>query len=170
MKKIILPLVLSLLLVISLPFAVMSILAEGDTSAEKTSEKTASIPDDTLISYGYLKQFKEELRQEIIEELMQNGGITVTSTYNDVSLTEGQLILLSPESEVIYRGGGAVAITSSNATNEGISDMSEGRELFSGEPLEYGHIYYASASESRKAILVTGGSAYFTIRGDYEIG
>lgn len=170
MKKIIIPLVLVLLLAISLPFAAISILAEGETSAEKTSKKTANIPDDTVITYGYLQQFKEEIRQEIIDELTSNGGITVTSTYNDISAKEGQLIILSPESEVIYRGGGAVAITSSNAENEGITDMSEGKELFSGEPLEYGHIYYASASESRKAILVTGGTAYFTIRGDYEIG
>ena len=166
MKKIIIPLMLALLLLALMPIAAMSIMAEnGEDSA-----KTQSIPDDTFITYGYLKQFKDELRQEIIDELIENGGLNVTSTYNDISAKEGQLIILSPESEVIYRGGGAVAITSSGAENEGITDMSEGRELFSGEPLEYGHVYYASSSESRKAILITGGTAYFTVRGDYEIG
>ncbi len=166
MKKIIIPLVFALLLLASLPLAAMGIMAEGETDGGETP----SIPEDTVITYGYLQQFKDQLRQEIIDELISNGGITVTTSYDDISAKEGQLILLSPESEVIYRGGGAVAITSSNAENEGITDMSEGRELFSGEPLEYGHIYYASASESRKAILVTGGTAYFTVRGGYEIG
>lgn len=166
MRKIIIPLILALLLSALMPIAAMSIMAEGG----EDSAKTQSIPEDTFITYGYLQQFKEELKKEIVDELVSNGGITVTTTYTDISAKEGQLILLSPESEVIYRGGGAVAITSSDAENEGITDMSEGRELFSGEPLEYGHVYYASSSESRKAILVTGGTAYFTVRGDYEIG
>lgn len=166
MKKIIFPLILALLLLVLMPIAATSIMAEGG----EDSADTQSIPEDTPVTYGYLQRFKEELRQEIVDELLSDGGITVTATYNDISANEGQIILLSPESEVIYRGGGAVAVTSSNAENEGITDMSEGRELFSGEPLEYGHVYYASSSESRKAILVTGGTAYFTVRGEYEIG
>ena len=144
------------------PFSVMNI------SAEDKNE--TSIDPDTLINYGYLQQFREELRQEIIDELLSEGGVTVTGTYADISLTEGQMIILSPNAEVIYRGGGAAAVTSAKGENEGITDMSEEKELFSGEPLEYGHIYYASASDSRKAILVTGSNAYFTVRGDYEIG
>ncbi len=144
-------------------------------SAEKSSEEAAaasesSIPENTLITYGYLQQFKEELKQEIINELTANGGITVETAYSDISLKEGQTLILSAESEVIYRGGGAIAITSSNLEGEGITDMSLGKELFSGVSLEYGHIYYASASDSKKAILVTGDTAYFTVRGDYDIG
>lgn len=166
MKKFILPLLLALVMLVTLPLAAMSISAEG----ENASQKNESIPENTLVTYGYLKQFKEELRKELLDELLAEGGISITSTYNDISAKEGQLILLSPDTEVIYRGGGATAITSSNENYEGITDMSEGRELFSGEPLEYGHIYYASESDSRKAILVTGSTAYFTIRGGYELG
>lgn len=157
MKKIIVPLMLVALLVLVYPICALSSSAED------------KIPDDTLVNYGYLQKFKEELKQELIEELTAQGGITVTTTYEDVSFKEGQIIVLAPDCELIYRGGGAVVITSSKQENEGITDMAEGRELFSGEPLEYGHIYYASESESHKAILITGGTAYFTVRGDYEI-
>lgn len=163
MKKLLIPLLLIALVLAVLPICAM-------TSSAESGESEVSIPEDTLINYGYLQKFKEELKKELIEELTAEGGITIATTYEDVSFKEGQLIILAPDSEVIYRGGGAVAITSSNVENEGITDMSEGRELFSGEPLEYGHIYYASASDSRKAILITGGTAYFTVRGDYEIG
>ncbi len=162
MKKFIIPLVIVALCLALIPVAAMNTFAEGGSDE-------VSIPDNTLIDYGYLKTFKEQLRQELIEELTASGGITVNTTYEDVSLKEGQFIILSPDSEVIYRGGGAVVISSSNAENEGITDMSKGTELFSGESLEYGHIYYASATESKKAVLVTGSKAYFTVRGSYEI-
>ena len=138
-------------------------------AAENGGAET-SVPDNTLITYGYLQQFREELKQEILNELAQGGGVTVDSVYKDISLTAGQTIILSPDSEIIYRGGGAVAITSSNGEGEGLTDMSVGRELFSGASLEFGHIYFASASDSKKAVLVTGEKAYFTVRGDYDIG
>ncbi len=162
MKKLLIPLIIVALLISALPFAMISSSAEGD--------KLDDIPDDTPVSYGYLLGvFKEQLKQELLTELAQEGGITLNTLYQDISAEEGRLILLSPESEVIYRGGGAVAISSSDGENEGIADMSEGTELFSGEPLEYGHVYYSSATDSKKAILVTGSKAYFTIRGEYEI-
>ena len=162
MKKLLIPLLLAALVASAMPISAL-------ISAAEANETSSAIPDDTAITYGYLKIFKEQLRQEIIAELTASGGITVTTDYEDISFSEGQMIILSPNAELIYRGGGAVAITSSNAQNEGLTDMSIGRELFSGESLEYGHIYYASESSSRKAVLITGGTAYFTVRGDYEI-
>lgn len=166
MKRFVIPLVLVIAIAVSATFASMSIIAKGE-NADASAE---SIPEDTLVTYGYLEQFKEELRQELIEELMQEGGISVSSEYKDISLKEGEILILSPDTEVIYRGGGAVAITSTDKKGDGITDMSLSREIFSGEALEYGHIYYASSGESRRAILVVGSTAYFTVRGSYEIG
>lgn len=170
MRKITVSLVVVALVAMLLPIAVMMTSAENESENKTTSaDSEISVPDDTVITYGYLKAFKEQLRQELIDELTAEGGITVTTTYEDISLKQGELLLLSPNSEIIYRGGNAVAITSAADAAEGITDMSENKELFSGEALEYGHIYFASASEAKKAVLVTGSSAYFTVRGDYEI-
>ena len=166
MKKIIIPIALVALVALTLPFVAMMVFAENETA---TADSEMSIPEDTPVTYGYLLTFKEQLRQEIIEELAAEGGITIATTYEDISVKEGEIILLSPDTEVIYRGGGAVAITSTDNENDGLTDMSGGTEIFSGEALEYGHIYHSSPSESKKAILVTGSSAYFTVRGDYEI-
>ncbi len=167
MKKIIIPIALIALAALMLPLIAMMALAENETAVNADSEM--SIPEDTPVTYGYLLTFKEQLRQELIEELTAEGGITIATTYEDISVKEGEIILLSPDTEVIYRGGGAVAITSTDNENDGLTDMSGGTEIFSGEALEYGHIYHSSSSESKKAILVTGSSAYFTVRGDYEI-
>lgn len=169
MKKITI-LFTALLTVLALVLGVFALNGEAENSSEADVASESSIPENALITYGYLQQFKEELKQEIIEELAASGGITVEAAYNDISLTEGQTLILFPESEIIYRGGGAIVITSSNLEGEGITDMSFGHELFSGASLEYGHIYYASESDSKKAILVTGTTAYFTVRGEYDIG
>lgn len=159
MKKFIIPLV-ALVLVAAMLCAIPL-----KTTAEN------SLPENAIPDIGYLQgEFKEQLKQEIIAELQAGGGIGNASPYSDISATEGQLIFLSANSELIYRGGGAVAITSSNQKGEGISDMSEGTEIYSGQPLEYGHIYYSSETDSKKAVLVTGATAYFTVRGSYEIG
>ena len=166
MKKIIIPIALVALVALVLPLIAMMAFAENETAV---ADSEMSIPEDTPVTYGYLLTFKEQLRQEIIEELAAEGGITIATTYEDISVKEGEIILLSPDTEVIYRGGGAVAITSTDNENDGLTDMSGGTEIFSGQALEYGHIYHSSPSESKKAILVTGSSAYFTVRGDYEI-
>lgn len=166
MKKFILPLALMLTVALMLPIFVTMAFAENEKAS---ADSETSIPDDTLVTYGALMQFKEQLRAELIEELTAEGGITIATTYEDISAKEGEIILLSPATEVIYRGGGAVALTSSQNKNDGLTDMSAGKEIFSGSALEYGHIYHPSASESKKAILITGSCAYFTIRGDYEI-
>lgn len=163
MKKLSLAVVVAVALL--LPIFAMIAYAENETS----SDDLGFDPEKTVVTYDMLMKFKEEFRAELLKELAAEGGITIKNTYEDIDVKEGEIILLSPAAEVIYRGGGAVAITSSDSENDGITDMSSGTEIFSGEALEYGHIYHASASESKKAILVTGGSAYFTVRGDYEI-
>lgn len=130
---------------------------------------TSDIPDNAVITYGYLESFKEQLKQEILEELADGSIVASASHYHDISAAEGQIIILSKESELIYRGGGATVITYSHDNGTGIMDMSAGTELFSGHALEYGHIYYSADGNEKTAILITGSIAYFTVRGDYEI-
>ncbi len=169
MKKFTVPLIL-LCLALCFTLAALQISAEESAPAEEAPLQEADIPDDTLVTYGYLKQLREELKKEILAELASQGEIEIgTGAYREVTAQKGQIIVLSKECEIIYRGGNAVAITASDGENCGITDMSAGKELFSGDSLEYGHIYFASASDSEKAVLVIGEMAYFTVRGDYEL-
>ena len=134
-----------------------------DTAAEQSE---VSIPDDTPVTYGYFKAFREQIKREIIEELRGEGGL---SDYRDLALTRGDVIVPAPGCEIIFRGGSAVVITSSDKAGDGIKDLSLAEELFSGEALVYGHIYRPAESGAEKAIIITGGTALLTVRGEYEI-
>lgn len=162
MRKFLIPLLSLLLAVALLSLSALHISAEN-------SEPEESIPDDAVVTYGYLMAFREQMKQEIIAQLTADGGITAATPYSDISATAGQFIIISVDSELIYRGGGAVVVTSSAHNGDGIKDMSTGAELFSGTALEYGHIYFAGESAAHKAVLITGDKAFFTVRGEYEI-
>ena len=145
-------------------------------TAEQTADTTAIASNsDPLVTLSYVN---EVLKPQIIAEVLQqtgNGGHIATSgsgtsAYLDLNLESGKMIMLGANCEFIYRGGGAIIITTSPEKGDGVSDMSTGAEFFSGKPLEFGHVYYASESTAVKYILVTGNKAYFTIRGSYEIG
>ncbi len=157
-----------------LAFVLASIMVfVGTAQISASGEETFIIPDNTPVTYGYLKEYmdeiKAEVKAEIIAQLTSDGVFDTKQTYEEVSASKGQMIILSADTEIIYRGGGAVAVTSSFTEGNGITDMSMGKEIFSGESLQYGRIYYSSAGDSKKAILIIGETAYFTIRGNYEI-
>ncbi|MBR4799700.1 MAG: hypothetical protein IK047_05510 [Clostridia bacterium] len=154
------------------PEAAESAQEPGQEPAQETGRDTAaeqsevSIPDDTPVTYGYFKAFREQIKREIIEELRGEGGL---SDYRDLALTRGDVIVPAPGCEIIFRGGSAVVITSSDKAGDGIKDLSLAEELFSGEALVYGHIYRPAESGAEKAIIITGGTALLTVRGEYEI-
>ncbi len=127
--------------------------------------------DDPLVTLSYVN---EVLKPQIVAEVLEQLGIdtvvvTTDSAYKDISAESGSIFILGADCELIYRGGGAVIITTSTEIGDGVTDMSVGKEFFSGKPLEFGHVYYSSESDAKKYILVTGPRAYFTIRGSYEI-
>jgi len=157
-KRIILPVVIAVLVALTFPIAFVFASAERDSDEDKI-----------LVTQGYLRIFRQELKQEILNQLAAEEDISVDPLCQEISVTEGKVLILSPNCEIIYRGGGAVALTFSKGKNEGIADMSAEKEIFSGEALQYGHVYYASSSSHQQSILITGSLAYFTVRGDYEI-
>ena len=152
----------------ALVLATMFLLPTGAENEAK-DDGEFSIPADTPVTYGYLEKFKEELRKEIIDELTAGEGVKISGDYEDVTFDKGQIIIPASGTEIIYRGGGAEAVTSSKRALDGITDSSVNKELFSGDALEFGHIYYPSDSDAKKAIVITGEHAHFTIRGEYEV-
>jgi len=149
--------------------ALILILSTTTSAQDSSQTDTKDSSDDPLVSLSYVN---EVLKPQIIEEVLssvKSGGTYSGSTYCDITAKSGKMIMLGANCEFIYRGGGAVIITTSPKTGDGVSDMSMGNEYFSGKPLEFGHVYYASDSDAEKYILITGNIAYFTIRGVYEI-
>jgi len=149
--------------------ALILILSTTTSAQDSSQTDTKDSSDDPLVSLSYVN---EVLKPQIIEEVLssvKSGGNYSGSSYCDITVNSGKMIMLGANCEFIYRGGGAVIITTSPKTGDGVSDMSMGNEYFSGKPLEFGHVYYASDSDAEKYILITGNIAYFTIRGVYEI-
>ena len=153
-------------IILSLLIAVLFMLAISIPASAETSKQ-----DDPLVTLSYVNEvLKPQIIAEVLEQLGSGGTTAGGSSYNDISVANGKLLKLGADCEFIYRGGGATIITSSAQPGDGVTDMSAGTEFFSGKPLEFGHVYYASESEAVKYILITGERAYFTVRGSYEIG
>lgn len=127
-----------------------------------------------LVSEEYLQRQLNALRKELLEAIGSAAGAPVTDTpqksdYRDVTLPRGSVITLGEDAEVIFRGGYAVVLTASEEVSAGVKDLATGEEVFSGEPLQFAHIYYKSAPHSRVSLLVTGEKAAFTLKGTYDI-
>jgi len=164
--------------------AVALLFAAFSFGVSATDSKENPIDPNALITYGYLQSILEDLKLDILAELSESiqngemsvptdtpdegGNITVGSSYTDVTFPSGTVIVLGSDAEAIFRGGDAVVITVSQSEGTGITDLSAGKECFSGEMLSFGHIYYKTDKQSRAYILVTGDKAAFTMRGTYE--
>ena len=151
--------------IVSLALIAALLIASAVTAV---SADDSEIPADTPITYGYLEIFKAELRQEIIDELIA-AGVGQSAGYREVTVDRGGIIVLGDGCELIFRGGSACALTSADSAGNGIIDVSTGSELFSGEALSLGRIYLPASAVSRKAVVVTGEKAYFTLHGNYEL-
>ena len=147
---------------------IAAILIFAALCAPAGADESGSIPDDVVITYGYLREFREQIKREIIEELLNDGGAVSFSDYEDITAGKGDIIVLPLGGELIFRGGSACAVSSSQDAGDGLSDISAGVEIFSGDPLVCGHIYLSAGSNAEKAVLVLSESASFTVRGDYE--
>ncbi len=87
-----------------------------------------------------------------------------TGTYEVVHLQAGDKILGGEGTEIILRSGEAKAID--NGSN-GISDLTAGAELWSGNSLKPNHVILVPRADGRGVSVTT--EAYFMIRGSYTI-
>lgn len=141
-------------------------------SGAEASEGETSTP--ALVSIEYLQNQLEALRKELLAAIAgaSNGGASEEvpqGAYRDVTLPRGSVITLGDDAEVIFRGGNAVLLTVSSGEGEGATDLAAGEELFSGDALQFAHIYYKTTSHGRVSLLVTGERAAFTLKGTYAI-
>lgn len=145
--------------------------APAHASAENAGSAESSIDSNALVTYGYLQTMLEQWKQELLRELAQSDSdvpVTLPSSYTEISLSQGTILQLHGETEAIFRGGDAIVITVSAEAGRGLTDLSANRECFSGEFLQFGHIYYKTNAQSRTYILITGERAAFTMKGTYE--
>lgn len=144
---------------------------------------------DPLVAQSYVDKKVNNL-QTMVDDLKSRvdslGGNTPTATPSDalsykvVTLKNGQTLYASGDEstslEVIYRRGGTVVVVSpftDASTRQGVSDFTHGTEIYNGETIPTDSYLIIPRGSDGRGLMATnlgeGHSAYFLVRGEYEI-
>ena len=108
---------------------------------------------DPLITLSYVNQV-----------LLPN--IETKNQYSAIQMHAGETLYSESACEVILRAGKATA--GSPFENQGLSDVTEAKELYNSDALTINHLLMIPRADGR-GIAVTEGEAWFMIRGKYRI-
>ncbi len=155
--------------------AVAVIAAGGDSS-------------DPLVAQSYVdKKVKDlQIKIDVLDDqldLLDKKITTMSSdalSYKVVTLKNGQTLYASGDEstslEVIYRRGGTVVVVSpftDASTRQGVSDFTHGTEIYNGETIPTDSYLIIPRGSDGRGLRATnlgeGHSAYFLVRGEYEI-
>ena len=151
---------------------------------------TDYIPDnDPLVTLSYMKDvfgpsLKQEIKDEIKAEAMADAeeqeeqeqeeapaveeNVPFNVGYEVVELLKDQkLSSKNGTVEVIVRPGSA-AVAYSDIPENGLSDISEMKEVLNGEQIGINHALIIPRSDGR-GIVITSDKAYVLVRGDYIV-
>ena len=148
---------------------------------------TGGTKDDPIVLQSYVDKKVDALETMIKDLDKQIAGLKNSMpsasdqlSYQVVTLKNGQTLYASGDGstslEVIYRRNGTVIVVSpftDPSTKQGVSDFTHGKEIFNGEKVpEDSYLIIPRGSDGR-GLKVTGlgegHSAYFLVRGQYEI-
>lgn len=118
--------------------------------------------DDPVVTKSYVDQ---QIQAYLGGGAMTGGG----STLQVVELTRGQTLYGFEGTEFIVRTGRVVTVAGDNG--DGLTDLTEGEDLRSGEEAEHDHLLLVPRSDNRGLRLDRkyDGTAYVIVRGKYEI-
>lgn len=128
--------------------------------------------NDPIVTLSYLKeifapQLKEEMRIEAATH--PQPSITVDVGYEVLELSKGQkLTSLDGTVELIVRPGSQATVVSQSAEN-GLSDISEMKEVLDGQEVGINHLLIIPRADGR-GIVINSEKAYVLVRGAYSIG
>jgi hypothetical protein len=146
---------LALVVIFALVFAFG--LFTGKIAGSSTAAEPGSAADP-LVSLSYLKAYIE-----------QHGGGGGAGSFVVVNVRPGQTLEGGSGTELILRAGIAEAV--SNSAGDGISNISVGKDLKSGERLLRNQLLIVPRADGRgaKVPASSGGDAIFMVRGSYTV-
>ncbi|WP_432402376.1 hypothetical protein [Wukongibacter sp. M2B1] len=111
----------------------------------------------------------QELRDKVDNLSLNQGNsdnteTATTGTFKVVFIEEGKTVYFGESAEVIWRSGKATVITSQEG---GVSDLTIGKDLQSGEEVPLNHLILIPRNDGRGMRLTT--SSYVMIKGGYTI-
>ncbi len=133
----------------------------GTLAAEYLSE------GDPVITLSYLKSvFSPALKEEIKNEVSVGG--TSYSGYTVVELSAGQILTSQNGTVELILRPGAEGVVVSDIPGNGLSDISEMREILDGEPAGINHALIIPRNDGR-GVRITSEKAYVLVRGSYAV-
>ena len=133
--------------------------------------------NDPLVTLSYLKDiFAPSLKEEIKNELAPSdtaepeapATVSMNTGYAVVELSKDQKITSANGTvELIVRPGSSAQVISDIPDN-GLSDISEMKEVLNGEEVGINHALIIPRSDGR-GIVITSDKAYVLVRGDYIV-
>lgn len=125
--------------------------------------------DDPVITLSYVEKRLEQIKYyfdqkfEEINTTNNTGGVAAAS-FEVVFVEKGKFIYFGESTEVILRAGQATAIASENG---GLSNVTIGKDLVSGEEIPANHLVIIPRNDGRGANVLV--DSYFMIKGAYTI-
>ncbi len=143
---------------LKLGLVIIVILIVGSVTVLAAGSNPGSI-DDPIVTKSYV--------DEQISKIAQSGGVTTGGTAQLVveALNAGDILIANAGTEIILRGGAAVAY--GDGLN-GIPDVTGGSDLSIGSKIPTNHQLIIPRDDGR-GIKITKGPAYVMIRGSYSI-
>lgn len=137
------------------------------------SSNSLGTEQDPVVTVSYVESKINELKAYIDEKLLNNDSSVemgqiqepqAAATYEVLSLQANQSLIGKDSTEIILRSGTATAID--NGVN-GISDLTDGKDLISGDEIESNHLLIVPRDDGR-GILATS-EVWVMVKGGYEI-
>ncbi|HEY8362994.1 MAG TPA: hypothetical protein VIK77_08940 [Tissierellaceae bacterium] len=123
---------------------------------------------DPLVSKSYVEKRIEELMKYIDEKLKGSSSSVVEGVWVVVEVPKGKSLICYGGTEIILRSGKATAISViKNGIENGITDVTAGRDLKMDEEIVENHLIIIPRTDSRGAYAVT--NTFWLVKGDYEI-
>ncbi|GFN34308.1 hypothetical protein [Tepidimicrobium xylanilyticum] len=126
---------------------------------------------DPLVSLSYLEKKIDELKQYIDNRLLNIGeNNNLSNTFVVVEISSGQSIIGKGGTEIILRGGtgngpGKAKIVAMG--KDGLSDLTDGKDLKRGEEVPLNHLLIVPRDDGRGVHAIN--DSVFLVRGEYEI-
>ncbi len=130
-----------------------------------SSASGSSVPEpgsagDPLVSQSYLHAY--------VEQHSKGGSGGGGSSYEVVNVAPGGMLEGGEGTEIILRAGTALAVA--NSAGNGLSNVTVGKDLGSGERLPLNNLLIIPREDGRGArVPAGGGTAIFMVRGAYTI-
>ncbi|HBL84736.1 MAG: hypothetical protein A2Y17_01900 [Clostridiales bacterium GWF2_38_85] len=135
------------------------------------SSTPADAVDYLLSELGYdtIAELQEALKDKAEPDDVSEPEVPTTQTndYDTVTLSRGQTIVVNGICEVVLASGNVGVV--GTYSSAGITDVTAGAVLLTGDLLETGHSYLVPVSDNAIALIGASSDAVLFVRGEYDI-